>query len=76
MFDIMLQFVAAGILLIGLWLMGNHRKSGPALACLSESMWIGIFIINGLWGGVFLSTVLLGMQARNFILWNNEGIKW
>lgn len=74
--NLALQFVAAAILLLGLWLMGNHRKSGPALASFSEALWILAFVPHGMWGGVFLSTVLLVMQARNFLKWHREGVRW
>ncbi len=73
---LLLQFLAAGILLIGLWLMGNQKKIGPFLAALSEVLWVIIFIPPELWGGVFLSTILFVMQARNFIKWHREGLSW
>jgi hypothetical protein len=76
MINLSLQFIAAAILLVGLWLMGNHRKSGPFLAAFSELLWIGLFIPYQMWGGVFLSTVLFVMQVRNFVQWHGEGLKW
>jgi hypothetical protein len=76
MLYLLLQFVAAGILLLGLFLMGNHRKSGPLLAALSEALWIGVFIPPRLWGGIFLSSILFIMQMRNFIKWYKEGVSW
>jgi hypothetical protein len=73
---IVLQFFAAGVLLLGLYLMGNLKKLGPFLAGLSEIIWVGVFIPPHLWGGIFLSTILFVMQARNFIKWHREGLPW
>lgn len=74
--NLLLQFLAAAVLLIGLWLMGNNRKSGPALASFSELLWIACFLPHAMWGGVFLSAVLFVMQGRNFIKWHREGVRW
>ena len=71
-----LQFFAAGVLLLGLWLMGNHKRIGPLLASLSELLWIIVFLPSHLWGGVFLSAILFAMQARNFFKWSQEGVPW
>ena len=76
MVNLLLQFAAAGILLLGLYLMGNQKKLGPFLSAASELLWIVIFIPPELWGGVFLSAVLLVMQVRNFIKWHKEGLPW
>lgn len=73
---IILQFAAAGILLGGLYLMGNHKRLGPFLAAASEILWVIVFIPPHIWGGIFLSTILAGMQARNFIKWTREGVSW
>lgn len=73
---IILQFFAAGVLLIGLYLMGNQKKLGPFLAGASEAIWVVVFIPPHMWGGIFLSTILFVMQARNFIKWHREGLPW
>ncbi len=73
---LLLQFFATGVLLLGLYLMGNHRKSGPLLAALSEALWIIVFVPVDLWGGIVLSTILFIMQMRNFIKWHREGVVW
>jgi hypothetical protein len=73
---IIVQFIAAGILLVGLYLMGNQKRLGPLLAAASEALWIAVFLPPHLWGGIFLSTVLFCMQARNFIKWSRAGLPW
>ena len=74
--NLAMQFVAAAVLLLGLYLMGNYRRSGPLLAGASELIWIAVFVPYEMWGGIFLSSVLFVMQARNFLKWSREGARW
>jgi hypothetical protein len=74
--NLALQFAAAAVLLVGLWLMGNNRLLGPTLAAASEVLWVLVFWPRGMWGGVFLSLVLAVMQTRNAIKWYREGVRW
>lgn len=74
--NLALQFVAAGILLVGLWQMGNRKLIGPALATIAEVLWVVAFVPNEIWGGVFLSVVLTIFQGRNFVKWYAERVPW
>ena len=37
---------------------------------------IAVFVPYEMWGGIFLSSVLFVMQARNFLKWSREGARW
>lgn len=74
--DLVLQLVAAALLLYGLYHMGDYKLRGPALAGLSEILWVGVGVWHGLWGLIFLSAVLTVMQARNFIAWYQRDHAW
>ena len=74
--DFIVQFVAAGMLLYGLWEMGNKSLRGPALAAVSEALWVGTGLLHEMWGLIFLSVVLVVVQCRNFLKWRSEGASW
>ncbi len=76
MIDFIIQALAAGPLLVGLWLMGNGRKIGPFLAALAEIFTVLVGVMHNAWSIVLIGAVLFVVQGRNFIKWHKEGKRW
>ncbi len=73
MIDFIVQFLATSLLLVGLWLMGNKKLSGPILACLAEVFTTAVGIMHNAWSIVVIGAVLFIIQGRNAIKWYKEG---
>jgi len=76
MVDFIIQFLAASLLLVGLWLMGNKRLAGPLLAFLAEIFTTIVGVQHHAWSIVVIGSVLFVIQGRNFLKWHSEGINW
>lgn len=76
MLDFIIQALSAGLLLIGLWLMGNKRTKGAFLACLAEAFTTTVGIQHHVWSVVVIGVVLFFVQGRNTIKWLREGNPW
>lgn len=74
--DFVVQFLAAIPLLVGLWLMGNRRRSGPFLAFIAEGFTTYVGITHHTWSIVLIGVVLFVVQGRNFLKWQKEGVRW
>lgn len=76
MLDFTVQALSAGLLFVGLWLMGDKRLLGPALCCLAEMFCVVVGVVHDVWSLVLIGMVLFLVQLRNFVKWSNEGSPW
>lgn len=76
MIDFIVQFLGAVPLLVGLWLMGNHRRSGVLMAFLAEGFTTAVGIMHHVWSVILIGVVLFVVQGRNFWKWQREGVRW
>ena len=74
--DFIVQFLAAALLLSGMWLTGNKRLIGPFLAFVAEVFTTIAGITHHTWSFVLIGIILFGIQGRNFVKWYREGAKW
>lgn len=74
--DNTIQGAAAALLFAGLWLTGNKRLSGPALAAVAEIFTFMIGIWHETWSIILIGAVLFVVQSRNFVVWFREGVRW
>jgi hypothetical protein len=76
MLDFVVQALAAGLLFIGLWLMGNKRLLGPCITAIAEVFTTTVGIWHHTWSIVLIGVVLAVIQSRNFFKWRQEGVSW
>lgn len=76
MIDFIVQALSAFPLLLGLWLMGDKRLSGPLLAFIAEFFVIIVGITHDAWSIVLIGVCLAFVQGRNFLKWKKEGASW
>lgn len=74
--DAAIQLFATGLLLWGLYEMGNIKLRGPVLAGISEALWVVVGVTHDVWGLAVLSLILAVVQARNTITWSLQGRPW
>jgi len=56
-FDFIVQFFAASLLLSGLWIMGNKRLLGPFLAFIAEAFTTVVGIEHKAWSIIVIGAV-------------------
>ena len=76
MFDFVIQSLAALLLFIGLWLMGNKRLAGPFITAIAEVFTTCVGAMHHTWSMALIGAVLFAVQSRNFYKWSKEGIGW
>lgn len=76
MLDFIVQFLGTSLLLVGLWLMGDKRLLGPALAFFAELFIVVVGLTHDAWSIVVIGLCLGVVQARNFMKWKKEGAPW
>lgn len=76
MLDFIVQFMGAIPLLIGLWLMGDKRRTGVLLAFMAEGFTTAVGIMHHVWSIILIGGVLFVVQGRNFLKWHRERIPW
>lgn len=76
MTDFIVQFLAAFLLLVGLWQMGNNKLIGPFLAFVAEFFTTIVGIQHHAWSIVVIGAVLFVVQGRNFYKWRRMGVRW
>lgn len=74
--DFTVQFLAAALLLTGLWLTGNKRLLGPFLCFIAEFFTLIVGLTHGVWSIAVIGAVLFVIQLRNFLKWRKEGLSW
>lgn len=74
--DFIIQFTSSFGLLVGIWLTGNRRLSGPFLCLLAEVAVTIMGVTHGTWSLVVIGVGLGIVQARNFVKWYKEGVAW
>jgi len=76
MFDFVVQSLAAGLLFIGLWMMGDKRLAGPFITTVAEVFTTIVGVTHHTWSIALIGAVLCVVQARNFFKWRQEGTRW
>lgn len=76
MLDFLIQSAGMILLLWGLWLMGDKRLIGPAMAGIAELITTYVGIKHHVWSIIVIGVVLCFVQARNFWKWRQEGVAW
>ena len=76
MMDFIIQALAAGPLLLGLWLMGDKRLWGPFLCFFAEVFTTVVGVQHHAWSIILIGSVLFVVQGRNFLKWRREGARW
>lgn len=76
MIDFIIQFLAASLLLSGLWIMGNKKLLGVLLVIIAEIFTTIVGIMYGTWSIVVIGVCLTIIQSRNFIKWKKEKTPW
>lgn len=74
--DFIVQALSVFPLLVGVWLTGNNRLSGPALSCFAEIFVVIVGVTHSAWSIVLIGVCLGFVQARNFFKWKKEGAPW
>lgn len=74
--DTLVQSLSAGLLFLGLWLMGNKRLAGPFITAIAEGVTLCVGISHHVWSLSLIGFVLAIIQARNFFKWSKEGAAW
>lgn len=74
--DFFIQLFAAVPLIVGLWLMGNQRRSGVLMAFLAEAFTTTVGFMHHAWSVILIGVWLFIVQGRNFIKWSREGVRW
>ncbi len=73
MLAMVLDYLAASLCLVGMFLVGNKKTVGWLinLACAISYMMLGIVL--GLTGLVVLNVVMCSVHIRNYLKWRREG---
>jgi hypothetical protein len=74
--DFFIQTAATVLLLVGLWVMGNMRRSGVLMAFAAEGFTTAVGIMHHVWSIVVIGAVLFVVQGRNLLKWSRDGVKW
>lgn len=69
-----LQFAAAITTLASMWLMGDHKLSGPVFGLVSQIAWAALIFYDELWGLAPVTAAMLLVHSRNFSKWRRDAI--
>lgn len=68
----MIDFVAAGLELSGLYTVGNKRRTGFLLNIAGDIVWIYVGVVAGLYGLISIAGVALVLNVRNYLKWRKD----
>lgn len=68
----MIDFVAAGLELSGMYTVGNKKRTGFLLHIAGDIVWIYIGITAGLYGLISIAGLALVLNVRNFVKWRRD----
>lgn len=67
-----LQIAASALTILGSWLYGSKRLSGPLIGILSQVPWWLLMVHESLWGLLPVNGMMLVIHTRNLIKWRRE----
>jgi nicotinamide riboside transporter PnuC len=70
-----MDFVAASLELLGLYLIGNKAKWGFLFAIAALSVWIYVAVTRDTYGLILIAVPGIVMNTRNFFKWRAEEAK-
>ncbi len=70
---IILQWIAALLLLYGLYLIGRRNIWGWYSCLIAEVLWVGWAVSQRTWGLATMSAVLVLVYVYGIAKWKNEG---
>ena len=68
----MIDFVASGFELSGLYVIGNKRRYGFILCLLGDLVWIYVGWKAHLYGLIGIAIIALVFNVRNYLKWRRE----
>jgi nicotinamide riboside transporter PnuC len=71
----MIDFVAGGLELLGLWLVGSRKPIGFILNCIACIIWVYVAISSGVYGLLLVVIPAIFINVRNFIKWVRVGLE-
>jgi hypothetical protein len=59
-------------IVIGLWFVGNKRRSAFLFTVAGELLWTGYATYRQMWDLALICAVFAGLAARNWVLWGKK----
>lgn len=66
------SFALMAIGLIGLWLVGQKRKSGWAISFFGQTVWITYAVVTRQWGFIISAVAYGYINARSWLKWRQD----
>lgn len=68
-----LDWIATGLLIIGLWQIGNKKRWGFLFTFVGELLWLAFAIfIAHIWSIAVLSAIFAFLAMRNYLQWGKD----
>lgn len=67
-----LDWVAMMASLAFLFLIGNKKRYGFIIYTIANIAWIVVNYMAGIWPGVILNIIMIGLNARGYLKWEKN----